>query len=660
MRHHKTNVLDKIVQNIPLLRVTVALIVGIIIADNFTISSLLTLILLGFGIVALILLHFFYTFRFQWTFGLGMLLIFGAIGIVLFNEYNKKPAFYKGDALTLAILEKPVATNKSFKTVAKAQYVLTANKWLPTKEILIVYFEKNTHAANLQAGDVIVVKSKPTIIKNRGNPFEFDYAQYLRRNKIYRQVYCDSKHWVKTTSKYWSLKVAAENMREKLLKLYQKEPFSDEELSILSALTLGYKRELNPEVKKVFIRSGAMHILAVSGLHVSILLMFIIFTFGFLRKYPYGKIAFIVISLSTLWLFAFITGLSPSVSRAATMFSIVAIGISMERKSNIYNTLLVSGCILLLLNPNNIFHAGFQLSYTAVFGIVYLQPRLQSIFTFTNKAEEYIWSLITVSIAAQIATFPLTSYYFNIFPTYFFITNIFIIPLITFLIPFSLVFLITSNIPILSTLVSTIIIGLTKGLYFILKTIQALPYSIAILTPDIYQFILISVATLLFLALIKNKKLWYLRALLITISLLLISHTNKTLTTQNQNIIIIYNNKKTPIHFIAGKKNYLILDKIDDTNHYYADNTIHYLHLNNPITLKSTQNFKDKHLIMHDGLIFFNNILISKNKKYINHVDCFVNEKSKTVTFEKKQYKLNKEGAFYHAFDKKFINIAEK
>jgi competence protein ComEC len=125
--------------------------------------------------------------------------------------------------------------------------------------------------------------------------------------------------------------------------------------------------------------------LAVSGLHVGIVFWLIALVFGFLQKQKSGRIFFMILSVSILWFYAFITGLSPSVMRASAMFSIVVIGENLHRKSNIYNSLAASAFILLLINPNNLYDIGFQLSYSAVFGIVFLQPKLEKLIFVKPK-----------------------------------------------------------------------------------------------------------------------------------------------------------------------------------------------------------------------------------------------------------------------------------
>ncbi len=203
------------------------------------------------------------------------------------------------------------------------------------------------------------------------------------------------------------LTVYAEKTRDYLLGIYSQNGLAGPEYEILSALTLGYKKSMDAEIKQVFSATGAAHVLAVSGLHVGIVYMVFNLFFGFLRRQKATRYPFLFLAVLFLWGFAFITGLSPSVQRSALMFTVVLIGENLHRPANIYNTLASSASLLLVVNPNLVLDVGFQLSYAAVLGIVYFQPIVAGIFRFTSKAGSYLWGLFAVSVAAQMTTFPL-------------------------------------------------------------------------------------------------------------------------------------------------------------------------------------------------------------------------------------------------------------
>ncbi|MDD7913515.1 ComEC/Rec2 family competence protein [Polaribacter sp. MSW5] len=175
-------------------------------------------------------------------------------------------------------------------------------------------------------------------------------------------------------------------------------------------------------------RAGAIHILAVSGLHVGIILLILSWLFKPLEKLRKGKFLKTVFIILFLWMFAFVAGLSASVVRAVTMFTFLAIGMSFQRKNVVEFSLITSLFFLLIVKPMFLFDVGFQLSYLAVFGIIRVQPKLYEIYKPSFLIDKKIWELITVSVAAQIGILPLTLYYFHQFPSLFLLSNLIIIP----------------------------------------------------------------------------------------------------------------------------------------------------------------------------------------------------------------------------------------
>ncbi|MEL7145099.1 MAG: ComEC/Rec2 family competence protein, partial [Bacteroidota bacterium] len=242
---------------------------------------------------------------------------------------------------------------------------------------------------------------------------------------------------------------------------------------------LGIKDDLDKELKSAYSAAGAMHVLAVSGLHVGIIQLLLSWVLGFLKKRKKGKLAFVILSLLALWFYAFVTGLSPSVLRATTMFSIILIGQQAIRNHNIYNSLAVSAFLILLYSPMMIRDVGFQLSYIAVFGIVSLQPRISAILNPENYLLKKTWDITCVSLAAQMATLPISIYYFHQFPSYFLLSNLLVIPS-AFIILMSGLFMLCSSLisdwlaQQTGWLLDQLIWALNQGILFIKK----LPYNL--------------------------------------------------------------------------------------------------------------------------------------------------------------------------------------
>ena len=616
----KRSDLEKTFQNIPFLRLTIALAIGIIIGDNLNIDQKLILAVLFFVLILLIIFNTKYKYSFSTGFGLGIHFLFMILGILVTQTYNKKPLLPDKGVFIAVILETPQEKTNSYKSILQVEAVNCSDSVIPAKELIISYFEKNDSSALLKPGNIILFNSIPQEISNYNNPYEFDYKKYLERKRIYRQVYLPVEKWIKTEQTRKTSGIRAEQIREELLQIYRSQPIDETEFEILSALTLGYKRELDPETKRIFSASGASHILAVSGLHVGIIFWVVSLIFGFLRNKKNGRFIFVLISVSILWFYAFITGLSPSVMRAATMFSIFVIGENINRKSNIYNSLAASAFFLLMINPNNLFDVGFQLSYAAVFGIVFLQPKLENLIRVKNKLIKFFWTLVTVSIAAQIATFPLTTYYFGQFPSYFWVTNIFVIPAVMILIPLGITLLLFSKIQLISNLIAFALNAIIKIIYFLLSFIDELPFAVMEISVNKVQLIFVTTIMIFIFLYLKNKKIYLIKTMLVFMLLLALSTLIFDIMRLNSTEVIVYNTAKNQgIHLIHGKENYIITEgkiKEDEIYFYPGTNTRRKLGLNPSLFLVATDSVSNKNLLLKNGLITFEGKSFSINKKF--------------------------------------------
>jgi competence protein ComEC len=298
------------------------------------------------------------------------------------------------------------------------------------KGLLHLYVSKKDSMAHpLLYGDIVQVLGVPSAIAPPTNPEEFNYSAYVARQQIHGQSFVPADRLVVIghNPPYRVLEMAYElraHLQAQTLR-YISDPDAQ---AIALALLIGIKDFLSEDLTTAYASAGAMHVLAVSGLHVGILYMLLLLLLKPLEKRKGGAVLIAVLSVVVIWAYTFVTGMSPSVLRAATMFSVFAIAKPMSRSNNIYNSLGISAFILLLWDPNLLYAVGFQLSFLAVTGIVYLQPLIYRLLYVRNKYLDKIWVITAVSIAAQISTLPLTIYYFNQFPTYFFLSNLVVIP----------------------------------------------------------------------------------------------------------------------------------------------------------------------------------------------------------------------------------------
>ncbi len=283
--------------------------------------------------------------------------------------------------------------------------------------------------------DWVISDSRLLKVKRSKNPTRFDYRLWLQRKGIVRVSYSSGNDWIvlpceKPVKTWYAGFYRAATYIHNLTshQLYQSLGYSREG-AIANAILLGEKDGLDQETKRAYSIGGVAHVLCVSGLHTGVVFVVIQTLLWPLARFKNGKVISTCLAILLIWFYAMITGLAPPVCRASWMLTMVSIGRLGRVKGNTLNSLACSALVLLIVNPAWLFDPGFQLSYMAVLGILYFQPVSSSWIRIDHWLANYIRDLITVSLAAQLATLPLIAYYFNQFPTYFLLSNLIIIPL---------------------------------------------------------------------------------------------------------------------------------------------------------------------------------------------------------------------------------------
>lgn len=310
---------------------------------------------------------------------------------------------------------------------------------LKTKGKVLLNLQKDTLKKPYEVDDIILLNSKIIAIPKAKNPHQFDYKKYLQQLGVYYQIEATSGNVIISSTGKTTIKGLAEKTRNYLITKLSLTPIQKEERSIIEALVLGQRQHVDPELYKAYAAAGAMHILAVSGLHVGVIFYFLSGLFSPLLNIKFGRQIRAILIVLLLWGFAFLAGLSPSVVRAVTMFSFFAWATMLNRPTNSFTILFLSFFALLIYNPNWIFHVGFQLSYLAVFFILWIQPKLYKLYRPRWKIDKLFWDISTVTIAAQLGVAPLSVYYFHQFPGLFFITNLVILPFLALLLGYGIV-----------------------------------------------------------------------------------------------------------------------------------------------------------------------------------------------------------------------------
>lgn len=379
----------------------------------------------------------------------------------------------------IASIDSPVKINaKSIKASIK---VSAQGKNSPSFQACegkaIVYFQLDTNSVKLQYGDQIVFQTTLKEFTPPLNPKAFDSRSYYASQNIYHQSYIPSKQWrLLEQGQGNPLYHFIYDTRSRLLEILAQHLPSPNEYAVAAALLLGAKDQLNKDLRNAYADTGAMHVLAVSGLHIGILVGLLAFLLSFVRRSDKSWLRIkTIILLSLLWGFALLTGASASVLRACTMFSFVIIGQLLNRKINIYNSLAASAFVLLCIDPLLLFQVGFQLSYFALVGIIYLHPRIYKRWYIENKLGDWIWNGIALSIAAQIATMPISLYYFHQFPVFFWLSGIVVAATASIILSLGIALLCFHAVPLLSTALGYALYGFLFLMNSLIFLIQQLP-----------------------------------------------------------------------------------------------------------------------------------------------------------------------------------------
>jgi len=544
------------VLDFPLVKITIGFLIGILTAYYCQPSIETAILFLGFCTILFCVSYFLSKKNKNTTilFGVSSYCISFSIGIcvLLFhtdtfdksNYIHSNTAFDEPQFITFILREKLKSNDYNDRYIGLINSI--GSKTFSGK--IIVNIQRDSLQNPLIIGNIIRVKTVLQKTSSSKNPNQFDYAKYLADKQIYAQVYCKKSEikihkTIKKDIWYYS-----GQLHSTILKNLEKANFSKDEMNVALALILGQQQEISADIIKDYQYSGATHVLSVSGLHVGFIMLFIMFILKPIpntRKGSAIKLTSILISLAG---FAVISGLSPSVLRSVVMFSFVAIANHLRRSGNIYHTLLVSILLILLFEPYFLFDVGFQLSYLALFFIVWLQPILKKICSPKNKISLYIWDALTVSFAAQIGTLPLCLYYFHQFPGLFFVTNIIILPVLSFIMIAGIIVMI---IAIFTSPPAILVYPFEKSIFILNKMIHYVASLESFVIQDIsFNFYYLATLYLVIIsAIIWLKKPSYNKLVMACISLILFQisllYTKKETASQKE--LIVYNIKKNTL-----------------------------------------------------------------------------------------------------------------
>ena len=506
-----------------------------------------------------IVFYFAYQHKQSWSFGISFALFCLSAGWFTITcqlkhslyKYPEQEAIYRA-----LLLEDPERKEHSYLCEVILKEWRDSTSIHPIEKKAILYLAQDSTVLQLKEGNELWIRARISLPNNKGNFDEFDYQRYLMRKGVSGTGYVANKNWMLSGQhSVPSVRQQSDAYRDKLINLYQQLGFDGDELAVLAALTVGDKTELSEDILESYSISGASHVLALSGLHIGLLYMLLLYLLRWITPKRYiGIILQSIVTLLLLWAFAFFTGLSPSVVRSAFMFSMLALARIFNRTAVSLNTIAVVAWLMLWIHPAWLFDVGFQLSFMAVIAILLIQPLLFRLLPINNRIGKYIWGLMTVSIAAQIGTAPLVAFYFARFSTHFLLTNLIVVPLVTLILYIAVFMLLLTPISILQMIAATICHKMIEGLNGFVRWIEHLPFaSIDGIWLYTWEIVILYILILLYLSYQKKKSFRKLSTCLLCLLLLIISSTTARWIDRPQRSIVFYNISRCPaVHFIGA------------------------------------------------------------------------------------------------------------
>lgn len=464
-------------------RLTICLATGIFLFDtlwpeNFSwsywVAIWLLLVIVCGGV------FWFSRWRWRWLFGVmaGMaFFLWGGISVVHQREtvqydWDGEPAIYKGIVESV-----PEVRGKTFRAEVRVDVQRLSNgNWKRIDRNILLSWMPDSLSKPLACGDSVCFYAKVSYPFSEKELTRFDYGDYLLRKSISGTALAYAGNW-RCTGKPRSLSVSqlAKVCQQQVVDVYRSWGFDQDVQAVVSALTIGEKTDLTPELKAMYGAAGVSHVLALSGLHVGILSCILLWLFYPLTYLKHGRkiLAFLVVCL--LWLFAFISGLSSSVVRAVVMYSLYTFAsfCSEERFSGMHS-LVLAAFLMLIYNPFFLFDISFQLSFTAVFSILAFYPLFSRWLCIKNCVLRYVWNTLSLSISAQLGTLPFILYYFGSFPTYFLLVNLVVVILAGGILMLTLVALCIASVPMVGSTVMTLLEWCTSVLNESTRWVQQL------------------------------------------------------------------------------------------------------------------------------------------------------------------------------------------
>ena len=554
----------------------------------------------------------------KWLFGIGASLFMFAVGMFVEEcKEQEMSATWSNEKLSYRaqLLEQPVVKGSTVKALA----TITVDDSIPSavrgNGTVCLYFPRSVEAEQLKIGSNVALRVALSPFRNAGNPAEFDVERYYYIEGITGFAYVGRDEWSYEGEGELSLQMRALRLRGNVVSMYKDLSFEGNELALLSALTVGERGDFPKELKESYSVAGASHILALSGMHLGVFYLLLTTLLSFWGRSRLAVALRELLIVLLLWCFAFVAGLSPSVVRAAVLFTLVSIGRSLHQDASGVSSLSFAAIVMLLFSPHLLFDVSFQLSFAAVFSILLLAPPLQHLFGLERRGWlfRYVANLLILSVVAQVGTLPFVWYYFGVFPLYFLLTNMVVVPLAFLLMSLSVIVWILSFLPFLQwpfVMLLKFVVGFMNGCVTLIASLPGASLSL----PPVGVAGACSAAFLLALlsyAMVNRRRWLMLFSLCCMISSLVVLFMGQE-NRYDGRYLVIYNNNKNPlIHLVAGNGlNYLVstVPQLDAEYEYSSSPFVKREKLTEPLWVNGEH--CDSIFALSDGLLQYDGLKV--------------------------------------------------
>ncbi len=554
-------------ERVPFLRLLLPLVAGVLLYSSFQAVGII-----GVSVIALIGFVVFAVAAFtksvkQWMqyvrfAAVNVALIASAWLLCYFNDIRNDKTWYANTnaiSFVVRISDAPIEKEKTWKLKVDVLSSIKDDSVRASTGKAFVYVYKDEHALNIHQGNTLILPNKWQAIRSSGNPFEFDYQAYCNRNNIYHQQFLATNEIVlfaKTQSDNLPLIQRLHNWSVEALAKY----IHDEKvLGLMQAMLVGEEANMDADLRQAYSETGIIHIVAISGSHISFFFLLITFLLGWIKHKKWQLVKYIA-AIPLVWVYVMMSGAPPSAVRAALMFSILGIGFAFDKSSHSLNHLLATAFILLCAEPMWLYAIGFQLSFVAVLSLIIFYRPIYKLYVPTNIVLRTLWQVVAASIAAELLVAPLVVYYFHLFPLQFIVANV-----IAYL--FMGIALIGGVLLVALSAITPVAMVLANAIEWIVTMFNNLVYWLQNVNPRTFNFLQIDGVELVLLYMVitgfgyyllrKNKRGLYV-GLASMVLLIALFNLDEWKALHQHNLVVYNINKINHIELIDGKKHWVI------------------------------------------------------------------------------------------------------